>query len=299
MKLILEYETCVARDFRILQVPKVVIVNYCFWIYKVGKIETNKEATMFLQEIIKTKNEELSKLTQKKRSLKSALKKSELTLIAEIKKASPSKGLISKNFDPEKQLQAYSQGGADAISILTDEKYFNGSTEILRQLRGKTSLPILRKEFIIHPLQIYESLFLGADIVLLIAAILTKQQIISFLDISNQLGLEALVEVHDHDDLEKIIDTKTEILGINNRNLDNFTVDITNTEKIINELEKMNIRNNFYIVSESGVKDKSDVDYLESLGVNGVLIGEALMKSNKPQEKIKELFPKKEHVRNG
>lgn len=254
---------------------------------------------MFLQEIIKTKNEELSKLTQKKRSLKSALKKSKLTLIAEIKKASPSKGLISKNFDPEKQLQAYSQGGADAISILTDEKYFNGSTEILRQLRGKTSLPILRKEFIIHPLQIYESLFLGADIVLLIAAILTKQQIISFLDISNQLGLEALVEVHDHDDLEKIIDTKTEILGINNRNLDNFTVDITNTEKIINELEKMNIRNNFYIVSESGVKDKSDVDYLESLGVNGVLIGEALMKSNKPQEKIKELFPKKEHVRNG
>ena len=107
---------------------------------------------MFLQEIIKTKNEELSKLTQKKRSLKSALKKSELTLIAEIKKASPSKGLISKNFDPEKQLQAYSQGGADAISILTDEKYFNGSTEILRQLRGQNISAYSKKRVYNTPL---------------------------------------------------------------------------------------------------------------------------------------------------
>jgi indole-3-glycerol phosphate synthase len=259
----------------------------------------NKEANMFLQEIIKIKNEELSKLTQKKRSLKSTLRKNDLTLIAEIKKASPSKGIISKNFDPEKQLEAYAKGGADAISILTDERYFNGSSEILRELRNKTSLPILRKDFIIHPLQIYESLFLGADIVLLIAAILTKEQIINFLEISNQLGLEALVEVHDYNDLEKIKDTKTEILGINNRNLDNFTVDIKNTERIINKLEKMHIRDNFYIVSESGVKDKKDIEYLQSLEVDGVLIGEALMKADNPLEKIKELFPQKEQVRNG
>lgn len=254
---------------------------------------------MFLQEIIKIKNEELSKLTQKKRSLKSTLRKNDLTLIAEIKKASPSKGIISKNFDPEKQLEAYAKGGADAISILTDERYFNGSSEIIRELRNKTSLPILRKDFIIHPLQIYESLFLGADIVLLIAAILTKEQIINFLEISNQLGLEALVEVHDYNDLEKIKDTNTEILGINNRNLDNFTVDIRNTERIINKLEKMHIRDNFYIVSESGVKDKKDIEYLQSLEVDGVLIGEALMKADNPLEKIKELFPGKEHIRNG
>lgn len=254
---------------------------------------------MFLQEIIKTKNEELLKLTQKKRSLKSVLRKSELTLIAEIKKASPSKGIISKNFDPEKQLEAYAKGGADAISILTDEKYFNGGTEILRQLRSKTTLPILRKDFIIHPLQIYESLFLGSDVILLIAAILTKEQIINFLEISNQFGLETLVEVHDYDDLEKIKGTKTEMLGINNRNLDDFTVDIRNTEKIINKLERMNIRGNFYIVSESGIKNKKDIDYLESLSVDGVSIGEALMKADNPLEKIKELFPQKEQVRNG
>ncbi|PNR93957.1 indole-3-glycerol phosphate synthase TrpC [Petrotoga sp. 9PWA.NaAc.5.4] len=254
---------------------------------------------MYLENIIKTKEEEISKLFEKRNSLKESLKKKNLTLIAEIKKSSPSKGIISKDFDPCKQLNAYIEGGADAISILTDKKYFQGSPEILKNLRNKTTLPILRKDFIINPIQIYESFLLGADVVLLIAKILSKKDIEIFLEISHELRLEAIVEIHDFEDLEKILDTKTEILGINNRNLENFTVDITTTEKILNKLEKLKKRNEFYIVSESGIKDRNDIIYLKNLGVDGVLIGEALMREKDPSEKIKELFPEKEFIKNG
>jgi indole-3-glycerol phosphate synthase len=248
---------------------------------------------MYLEKIVETKKEEVAKLKEKKISLKDSFQKGKLTLIAEIKKASPSKGIISTNFDPQRQLELYIKAGADAISILTDEKYFQGSTKILKELRAKTNLPILRKDFIIDPIQIYQSLFLGANVILLIASILTKKEISDFLKISKDIGLESIVEVHNRQELIKVLDTETEILGINNRDLNDFSVSLRNTEKLLEELEKLDKRKDFYVISESGIKEKSDIDYLRSLEVDGVLIGEALMKENDPVLKIGELFPEK------
>jgi len=254
---------------------------------------------MFLDKIVDTKKKEIEKIKSKKNSLKGSLEKEEITLIAEIKKASPSKGIISKDFDPDSQLEAYIKGGADAVSILTDEEYFQGSTELLQRLRKKTTLPILRKDFIIDAVQIYQSLFLGADVILLIASILSQKELREFLHLTEDLGMEALVEVHNLEDLEKVLNTDTQILGINNRDLNDFYVDIKNTEKILDELEKKGRRKDFYIISESGIKEKKDIDYLKSLGVNGVLIGETLMRENNPISKIRELFPEKEKILNG
>ncbi|RAO98812.1 indole-3-glycerol phosphate synthase [Petrotoga sp. 9PW.55.5.1] len=254
---------------------------------------------MFLDKIVDNKKKEIEKIKSKKNSLKSSLEKEEITLIAEIKKASPSKGIISKDFDPDSQLEAYIKGGADAVSILTDEEYFQGSTELLQRLKKKTTLPILRKDFIIDAVQIYQSLFLGADVILLIASILSQKELREFLHLTEDLGMEALVEVHNLEDLEKVLNTDTQILGINNRDLTDFSVNIKNTEKILDKLAKKSRRKDFYIISESGIKEKKDIDYLKSLGVDGVLIGEALMRENNPISKIRELFPEKEKILNG
>jgi len=210
-------------------------------------------------------------------------------LIAEIKKASPSKGLISDHFQPEEQLKKYVKAQVDAISILTDQKYFLGSNDILRELRKLTDLPILRKEFIIDPLQIYESFFLGADIILLIAAILRQDSLNSLLKLTHKLGLEAIIEVHNLQELRMAMATDAEIIGVNNRNLHDFSVDLRTTELVINELIKNESRDSCYIISESGINNRSDIDCLISLGVNGVLIGETLMRAEDPVEKVKEL----------
>ncbi|HPZ17089.1 MAG TPA: indole-3-glycerol phosphate synthase TrpC [Fervidobacterium sp.] len=246
---------------------------------------------MFLEKIVEAKMEEIARLKRKKLSLKASFQKNRMGLIAEIKKASPSKGVIAKTFDPYNQLNAYISGKVDAISVVTDERYFQGSTEILRKLRQNTSLPILRKDFIIDPIQVYESLFLGADIILLIACILSRREIISLLALAKELGLEAIVEIHSREDLDKVLDTEAEILGINNRDLNTFTVDLRNTGIMIEELERRGKRKEFYIISESGIKERADVKYLEDLGVDGVLIGEAIMTADDPTSKIKELFP--------
>jgi indole-3-glycerol phosphate synthase len=244
---------------------------------------------MILDEILLNKKKEVEFLKKAPNSLKDKLKKEGLTLIAEIKKASPSKGLISDNFQPELQLKKYLKAQADAISILTDQKFFQGSIDILRKLRKMTDLPILRKEFIIDSLQIYESFFLGADIILLIAAILNQEKLDYFLKLTHELGLEAIVEVHNHMDLEKAISSKTEIIGINNRNLHDFSVDLGTTEALINKLIQAKTRDRYYIISESGINNKSDIDYLSRLGVDGVLIGETLMRAEDPVIKVKEL----------
>lgn len=225
-----------------------------------------------------------------RRLFEKELAKKELTVIAEIKKASPSKGVIAKKFEPDKQLKEYVKGGARVISVLTDKKFFQGSPEILKKLQAKTDLPILRKDFIIDPVQVYESFYLKANIILLIAAILEKKDLINLIEICNNLGIEALIEVHNNHDLEKVLETEARIIGINNRNLKNFNVDLKNTEKIITRLDKMGIRNQFYLVSESGIKSRADISYLQGIGVNGVLIGESLMRANNPAEKIHELI---------
>lgn len=244
---------------------------------------------MILDKIILEKKKEVSELKKPRHSLKKKLARKGISLLAEIKKASPSKGLIQPNFNPAAQLKAYEQAGAAGISILTDQKFFQGSTQILKEMRKLTELPILRKEFIIDPLQIYESFFLGADVILLIAAILDDRQLENFLVLSGELNLEAVVEVHSREELKRVLKTEAEIIGINNRDLNDFSVDLKTTADLNAELEKLGQRDNHYLIAESGIKTKADIDFLREIGVDGVLIGETLMRSESPAAKVKEL----------
>jgi len=244
---------------------------------------------MILDKIVEHKKEEVKELKTKRRSLKESLAADKISLLAEIKKASPSKGLIQPNFNPTAQLKAYEQAGAAGISVLTDQKFFQGSNQILQQMRELTELPILRKEFIIDPLQIYESFFIGADVVLLIAAILDDQQLACFLNLCRELKLEAIVEVHNLDELERVLKTEAEIIGINNRDLNDFSVDLKTTAELTKELKRLGQRDNHYLIAESGIKTKEDIDFLKEIGVDGVLIGETLMKAESPAAKVKEL----------
>jgi len=244
---------------------------------------------MILDKIVEHKKKEVKELKQKRRSLKEKLAADQISLLAEIKKASPSKGLIQSNFNPKAQLKAYEKAGAAGISILTDQKFFQGSNQILEEMRELTELPILRKEFIIDSLQIYESFFIGADVVLLIAAILNDQQLENFLYLCRELKLEAIVEVHNLDELKRVLKTDAEIIGINNRDLNDFSVDLKTTAELSFELEKLGQRQNHYLIAESGIKNKKDIDFLKKIGVDGVLIGETLMRAESPTAKIKEL----------
>ncbi|RAK11897.1 indole-3-glycerol phosphate synthase [Halanaerobium saccharolyticum] len=244
---------------------------------------------MILDKIVEHKIKEVEELKQQRNSLKERLAADKISLLAEIKKASPSKGLIQPDFNPAAQLEAYEQAGAAGISILTDHKFFQGSSQILKEMRKLTELPILRKEFIIDPLQIYESFFLGADVILLIAAILDDRQLESFLALSRELNLEAVVEVHSQEELSRVLKTKAEIIGINNRDLNDFSVDLKTTADLNAELEKLGQRDNHYLIAESGIKTKADIDFLREIGVDGVLIGETLMRAESPAAKVKEL----------
>ncbi|ADQ15571.1 indole-3-glycerol phosphate synthase TrpC [Halanaerobium hydrogeniformans] len=250
---------------------------------------------MILDKIIKEKEKEVKALKKGRHSLKQKLKEEQLSLIAEIKKASPSKGLIRKDFKPVEQLMAYQAGGASAISVLTDQKFFQGSNQLLESLRKLTDLPILRKEFIIDPLQVYESFFIGADVILLIAAVLDLDQLKELLSTAEKLKLEVIVEVHNESELEMVLKSDAEIIGINNRNLNNFEVDLSTTSKLLKLLKEKARRENYYIIAESGIKSAEDISYLKELGVDGVLIGETLMRAEDPATKIKELGIKKEN----
>ena len=245
---------------------------------------------MILDDIVEHKKIEVEKLKKEKHSLKKKLSNKEMSLIAEIKKASPSRGVISDKFNPQLQFEEYRKGGAEALSILTDKKFFQGSNNILSDIRPQTQMPILRKDFIISPLQVYESLFLGADVILLIVAILSYEKLEELLKLARKLGMEAIVEVHSRKELEIAVNSSAEIIGINNRNLKDFSVNLCTTGKLINQLKDKNIREDYYIIAESGVQNRKDILYLSNLGVDGVLIGSSLMESEKTSEYIKELF---------
>lgn len=244
---------------------------------------------MILDKIISEKKKEVAELKKQRSSLQEKLRKDRLSLLAEIKKASPSRGLIQQNFNPTAQLEAYQNAGADCISVLTDQKFFQGSNQILRELRKLTELPILRKEFIIDPLQVYESFFIGADVILLIAAVLKEEDLKKLLELTKKLNLEAIVEVHNQKELEAVFKTDAEIIGINNRNLNDFSVDLKTTAKLLKIVEREGLRDKYSIIAESGIKTKQDIKYLKELAVDGVLIGETLMKAENPEAKIKEL----------
>ena len=205
-------------------------------------------------------------------------------LIAEIKSASPSAGIIHDKTDPLTIGQMYEDAGAAAISLLTDKKFFRGDINYLPRLKKAISLPILRKDFIIDEIQVKESFLYGADAILLIARILSRQQLKRFLDTCQDLGLAALTEVHDRDDLKMSIDCGAEILGINNRNLDSFEVDLTTTIKLVPLVPE-----NYIVVSESGIRTGKDIQLLRKSGVRAVLVGTSIMKSDNVAEKTREL----------
>ena len=220
------------------------------------------------------------------RGLYEALKKPEtISLIAEVKKASPSKGIIREDFDPLKIARIYTQNGAAAISVLTDESFFQGHPSYLAKIKEVTSLPLLRKEFIIDPYQIYQSRVLGADAILLIAAILDKKQLTSFQATAASLGMASLIEVHTEAELNLVMEIGAKIIGINNRNLNNFNTDLNTTYVLQAKVPAGTV-----LVSESGINTRQEVLNLQEAGLDAILVGEALMSSPDIGLKVRNLL---------
>ena len=220
------------------------------------------------------------------RSLSAALKSDvNISIIAEIKKASPSMGILRENFNPIEIARIYEANGASAISVLTDEKFFHGSLSYLTKVRSTVRLPVLRKDFIVDPYQIYEAREAGADAILLIAALLSKEQLQDFLLLASELEMDCLVEVHSENELKTVLQTNASIIGINNRDLKTFKTDLETTLRLRPLIPSGNI-----IVSESGIKSRKDIEVLLENGVNAVLVGETLMMSNNIPGKLHELL---------
>ncbi len=213
-----------------------------------------------------------------------ALKKSGISFICECKKASPSKGLIAPDFPYLQIAKDYESAGADCISVLTEPKWFLGSDAYLREIANNVSIPCLRKDFTVDEYMIYEAKLLGASAVLLICSILSEEQIKEYIGICDELGLSALVEAHDEAEVQTALNAKARIIGVNNRNLKDFTVDTENSSR----LRKM-IPSDVLFVSESGVSSAKDVKKLSEIGTDAVLIGETLMKSPDKKAKLAEL----------
>ncbi|OKH25305.1 indole-3-glycerol phosphate synthase [Hydrococcus rivularis NIES-593] len=217
--------------------------------------------------------------------------KTQPALIAEVKKASPSKGVIREDFDPVEIALAYQQGGASCLSVLTDEKFFQGSFDNLALVRQAVDLPLLCKEFIIYPYQIYLARSKGADAVLLIAAILNDEDLQYFVKIINALGMVALVEVHTLTELDRVLAIEgIRLVGINNRNLENFSVDLQTTCQLLEARREQLQRRDILVVSESGLHAPADLNLVKNAGADAVLIGESLVKQPDPKEAIAALF---------
>jgi len=232
-------------------------------------------------------------ILESNRSLRKKLDKEPgFHFICEIKKASPSKGLIQPDFDPERYARLYEQGGAGAISVLTDQKFFQGNLDYLKLVKKTVKIPVLRKDFIIDAYQIYESKLYGADIVLLIVRILTKEQLNDYIDLAGRLNLDVLIEFAEEKEIEKFSNGRDNvILGINNRNLNTFDVDFQNSYHLKNKLP-----DGLPIIAESGIHDGLDCGQLKKWGFSGALIGETLMKSSNPEELLKRFIHEVESV---
>ena len=213
-----------------------------------------------------------------------ALKKEGISFICECKKASPSKGLIAPDFPYLEIAKAYEAAGADAISVLTEPKWFLGSDQYLREIAAEVSVPCLRKDFTVDPYMIYEAKVLGASAVLLICSILSEEQLKEYREIADTLGLSALVEAHDEEEIRMALRSGARIIGVNNRNLKDFSVDTENSRR----LREM-VPSDVLFVSESGVRTPEDVAKLRGIGVDAVLIGETLMRAEDKKAKLAEL----------
>jgi len=216
------------------------------------------------------------------------------SLIAEVKKASPSKGIIRQDFEPVKIATAYVRGGADCLSVLTDSKFFQGSFENLQNIRPTVDIPLLCKEFVIDPYQIYKARVVGADAVLLIAAILPDQKLQEFLDLIHALGMNALVEVHTRAELERVLTlSNLRLVGINNRNLETFNVDLATTSQLMQEKSPQLTSLGVTVISESGLYSPTDLAFVASTGVRSVLVGESLVKQPDVEQAVRSLLENK------
>jgi indole-3-glycerol phosphate synthase len=204
-----------------------------------------------------------------------------LGVIAEVKKASPSVGLIDPDFDPVRQAQRYLDGGASCLSILTDEEYFQGSLSYLTRISKFSGAPLLRKDFMIHEVQIHEAIVSGADAILLIVAALDDQTLRRLYDEAKSLQLDVLVEVHDLPEMDRALELGADLIGVNNRNLKTFVVDLATTERLADE-----VPDEVLLVSESGIKTLEDAQRVLDAGANAVLIGESLMRAHDPSREI-------------
>ncbi|MEH2414527.1 indole-3-glycerol phosphate synthase TrpC [Nostoc sp.] len=213
------------------------------------------------------------------------------SLIAEVKKASPSRGIIRADFDPIAVAQAYERGGAACLSVLTDQKFFQGSFDNLRAVRLQVALPLLCKEFIINPYQIYLARTAGADAVLLIAAILSDQKLQDFLRLIHDLGMNALVEVHTLAELDRVLKLDDlHLLGINNRNLEDFTLDLGTTQQLLAQRQQQLQSLDITVVSESGLYTPADLSLVAEAGARAVLIGESLVKQSDVEQAVRSLL---------
>ncbi len=215
----------------------------------------------------------------------SALRRDAVNVIAEIKRRSPSKGVIREKFDPVKIALNYTNNGAAAISCLTEEDFFDGSLDYLRRAREVAPLPLLRKDFIFDEYQVYESAHAGADAILLIAAMLDGQQLNDLMKTAYSLGLDAMVEIHNREEMEKALCYDVRLLGINNRNLRTFTTTLQTSFNLASELPK-----EITLVSESGIREREDIDRLRNAGFHAVLIGEELMRAEDEGKALRELI---------
>ena len=223
-------------------------------------------------------------------------KAGDVALIAEVKKASPSAGIIRPDFDPVGIARAYEAAGASCLSVLTDEQFFQGSLDYLRAIRAAVGLPLLRKDFVIDPRQVLEAAEAGADAILLIVAILDDELLRRLLTLAVEAGLTALVEVHDPDELERARAAGATLIGVNNRNLKTFQVDLATTERLAAELQPELVAGKYLLVAESGIRQRADVIRLRECGARAILVGESLMRQPDLAAKAGELLGAREGV---
>jgi indole-3-glycerol phosphate synthase len=256
-----------------------------------------------LDEIVAEKRQEVARLKSQAAKLKQAAtartdfrdfagalrREDGVTLIAEVKKASPSAGVIKKDFDAINIAREYETAGASALSVLTDEKFFQGRLEYLQLIRDAVRLPLLRKDFTIDELQVYESAARGADAILLIVAILDDGLLKAFCEMAEQLRMSALVEVHDERELDRALASGATIIGINNRDLRDFSVSLATTEKLAAKVRR-GMYTDRTLVAESGINVRADAERVAKAGVNAILVGESLMRSGDISAKVKELL---------
>ncbi|TVQ68535.1 MAG: indole-3-glycerol phosphate synthase TrpC [Oceanospirillales bacterium] len=219
------------------------------------------------------------------RALETSIASGRSAIIAEAKKASPSKGVIRENFDPAAIAQSYENAGASCLSVLTDVDFFMGSDRNLLLAREACRLPVIRKDFIVDPYQIYEARVLGADCILLIVAALSDQQLSELADLTQSLGMDVLVEVHGAEELQRALPLNTRLIGINNRDLHSFEVSLNNTFDLLSSIPDDRI-----VVTESGINTPDDVAQMRAQGVQSFLVGESFMRADDPGEKLKALF---------